>query len=318
MHKAVRVSLICNIVLVSIKATALIVVNSLAIAVDLGISFVGLMVSLILAYSVKLSSKPADGMHNYGYGKIEHVCEAMEGIVLIGIALAMSSQAIAGLIHPAHIAQPIVGFSTSIINAIINFGGAMYIMKMAKKSGSPAIHAEGVHYRLEGCISGIIGISFILTMLMGAYGLGEQALYVDPLAALLVSLVVIVPSVRLAKSSFFKLLDASMGEDSQIEVLKQLNAYISSYCEFKDLKTRTAGREKFIEFKLVIPQDVSLKDGYDMVTYLENDIRSAITNSDVVIKMEPCERDCMFAEKGENCPYMKNTETISDEETSNE
>ena len=55
MVRATMVSLVCNVFLVSIKTVALLLVNSLAIAVDLGISFVGLTVSVILYYSIKLS-----------------------------------------------------------------------------------------------------------------------------------------------------------------------------------------------------------------------------------------------------------------------
>ncbi len=90
MYRATRVSLSCNVVLVLIKTITLMMVNSLAIAVDLGISIVGLAVSGILYYSIKLANRPADLIHNYGYGKVEHVCEALEGVVLMGIALAMS------------------------------------------------------------------------------------------------------------------------------------------------------------------------------------------------------------------------------------
>src|SRR3989338_668650 len=94
MFRAVQVSLFGNMILFVLKAAALICVNSLAIATDLGITIVGLAVSAILYYSVKLADRPADVLHNYGYGKIEHVCEALEGVVLIGIALPMTFQAL--------------------------------------------------------------------------------------------------------------------------------------------------------------------------------------------------------------------------------
>jgi cation diffusion facilitator family transporter len=304
MQRAALVSLSCNVVLVLIKTTALFLVKSLAIAMDLGISFVGLGVSIILYYSIKLANKPADLIHNYGYGKVEHVCEALEGVVLIGIALAMSFQAAVYLLHPRHIAMPWVGFATSMVNCSLNFGGAYYIFKMAKKSASPAIHAEGVHYRMEGFISTMIAGSFLLFMFLMANGKGAVARYVDPLAALLISFIVIIPSVKLARSSFFKLLDASMEEDSQMEILKQLGRHIDRFCEFRDLKTRVAGRKKFIEFKLVVPEDISFKKGHETVSLLEEDIKNNIPNCEVLIKMKPCKKDCEFTKKQEKCPYL--------------
>ena len=304
MKRAVLVSLFCNIVLVLIKSTALIIVNSLAIAVDLGISFVGLTVSVILYYSIKLANRPADLIHNYGYGKVEHVCEAMEGVVLIGIAMAMSFQAITHLLHPRYVSMPIFGLISSAVNASLNFGGAYYIFKMAKKSASPAIRAEGVHYRLEGVISSMVGGSFIVSMVLLAGSYGRFAAYVDPIAALLVSMVLIFPSFKLAKSAFFNLLDASVEEDSQMEILKQLGRHIAHYCEFRDLKTRTAGRKKFVEFKLIVPEDVSFKRGHDIVSFIEQDIKENIPGCEVLVKMEPCKKDCEHLKSDGKCPYL--------------
>ena len=304
MRRAVMVSLFCNIVLVAIKSTALFLTHSLAIAVDLGISFVGLAVSVILYYSIKLANRPADLSHNYGYGKVEHVCAAMEGVVLMGIALAMSFQAVVHLLHPRHVVMPVIGLIISAVSSSLNFGGAYYIFKMARKSKSPAVHAEAIHYRLEGFISAMITGSFVISMFLLARGLGTAAIYIDPLAALLASVLVAIPSFKLAKSSFFKLLDASVEEDSQMEILKQLGQHIDQYCQFRDLKSRTAGRRKFVEFKLVVPQEISFKKGHKIVTLLENDIKENIPNSEVRIKMQPCEKDCIFNETGKNCPYL--------------
>ena len=304
MLRATIVSLLCNIVLVVIKATALALVNSLAIAVDLGISFVGLTVSVILFYSIKLANRPADLMHNYGYGKVEHVCEALEGVVLIGIALAMSFQAVTHFLHPKHVNMPIVGLISSLINVTLNFGGAYYILKMARKSRSPAIQAEGVHYGLEGVISGMIAGSFMVSMLLQANGQQQLSRYIDPAAALLASLGIMVPSVRLARNSFFKLLDASVEEDSQLEILKQLSKYLDRFCEFKDLRTRTAGRNKFVEFKLVVPSDISFSKGHEIVSLLERDIKNGIPDCEVLVKMEPCKGDCHHVSNGKSCPYL--------------
>ena len=304
MRRAALISLFCNIALVMIKSTALILINSLAIAVDLGISFVGLAVSIILFYSIKLANRPADVFHNYGYGKVENVCEALEGVVLIGIALALSSQAVLHLFHPRHVGHAWIGLVSCSISAVINFGGAYYILKMGKKSGSPAIKAEGLHYRMEGYISGMIWAAFLIAIFLQSAGRTFLANFVDPLAALLVSCFLVVPSYQLAKNSFFKLLDSSVAEDSQMEILKQLSGHINRFCEFQNLRTRTAGRKKFVEFDLVVPEDISFKKGHEVVRFLENDIRSRIPNCEVLIRMEPCKKDCEYIKTGAPCPYL--------------
>ena len=66
MLKAAGISLTGNIILFAVKLTALLLVHSLAIATDLGITVAGLIVSIILYHSVKVSNRPADFVHNYG------------------------------------------------------------------------------------------------------------------------------------------------------------------------------------------------------------------------------------------------------------
>lgn len=305
-RNAIIMSLLCNVVLVIIKSSTLIFVNSLAITVDLGISIVALSISLLLYYSIKLANRPADFVHNYGYGRVENIFEAIEGIVLIGIALTISTQAIINLIHPSYIESLWIGFIASIVNSIINLLGSVYLLKMAKKSASPSIFAEAHHYRMEAFISGMISVSFILLIIMRAMRLEIAALYVDPIAALLVSLFVLIPSIKHAKSSFFKLLDASVEESSQMEIVKQLVRHYDKFCEFKELKTRTAGRKKFVEFKLIIHEDIPLKKGFQIVSHLERDIKSSIPECEVLIKMEPCKKKCEFVLKGAKCPYLIN------------
>ena len=303
MMLAVKVSLFSNIVLCVIKVFAMIIVNSLAIAADLGISCVALTVSIILYYAIKMADKPADFFHNYGYGKVENVCELIEGAVLIGLALAMSFQAIMNIVHVEAIEFPAIGLICSFLGVVINFWGASFIMKLAKKSSSPALKAEGIHFRLEGYISIAITLSFAFYMFIMRTGFSAIANYIDPIATLLVSLIIVVPSARLLKEAFTKLLDASIGEAGQMDVLKVLAKHIDSYCDFKDIRTRTAGRKQFVDLRLVMPEHCSLKDAHRVISAVENDILSAIPESDVNVRIEPCKRNCTFHKTNRQCPY---------------
>lgn len=304
MMRAVKVSLFGNVILFSIKLATILLVNSLAIAVDLGISCVGLAVSIILYHSIKMANRPEDQFHNYGYSKVEHVCEAMEGVILIGIALAMSFQAGLSLFHPRHIGLFWVGLTSSIVNFSINFVGAYFIFEMAQKSASPAIHAEGVHYRLEGFISMTVAASFIVSIILRANNMLAAVPYVDPVATLLVSVIIAVPSFKMAKGAFFNLLDATIEEGSKMEVVKWLARHSEKYCDFGGLKSRVAGRKKFIELEIILPEDIHFRKGHNLITGLEADILSSVPGSVVNIKMKPCDKDCEFLKKSGVCPYL--------------
>lgn len=304
MMQAALISLWFNVVLFIFKFAALIIVHSLAIATDFAITVVGLTVSLILYNALKVSNRPADLFHNYGYGKIEHVCEAMEGIVLIGIALIMSFQAVATFFRPTHVTYPYIGLASSVLSLSLNFIGAFFIFKLAKKSLSPAVRAEGVHYTLEGFISTAIACAFFITIFLKATPYAYIDPYIDPTVTILVSIAISIPSLKLMKQAFVNLLDASIEEPSKMEAVVRLAQHADYYCNFKDIRTRTAGHKKFIEMKLIMPKDMSFARAHELIKKIEKDIAEGVPNSEVSIAMVPCAKDCGLLEEGKPCPYL--------------
>ncbi|MBN1939745.1 MAG: cation transporter [Candidatus Aminicenantes bacterium] len=304
MMLAVKVSLFSNVALFSIKAVSFFIVNSLAVAADLGISGVALGISLFLYYAIRMSDKPADAYHNYGYGKIENVTEAVEGVILIGLALAMSVQAAMHLVHPGQVKKPLVGLIASTCCVMINFWGSRFIYRLGVKHDSPALRAEGLHFRLEGFISLSIMSSFVLFMILSRAGLPGVARYIDPVATLIVSALITVPSVRLLKEAFVKLLDASIEESGQMDIMKVLAAHFDKYCAFENIRTRTAGRKRFVDFDLVVPREASVGEAYGLAAAVREDIASSLSESEVVIHLVPCAGDCAFMAEEQACPYL--------------
>jgi len=305
MMQAASISLWFNIVLFIFKLIALVVVHSLAIATDFAITVVGLTVSIVLYKSLNLSAKPADLLHNYGYGKVEHVCEAMEGIVVLGIAVIVSFQAIATLFKPTHIVFPWVGFISSTLSFILNFVGAFFIFQLARKSSSPAVRAEGVHYNLEGFISLAIACAFMLTIRLRQSQYSYIEPYIDPAITILVSILISIPSIKLTKQAFVNLLDISIEEPSKREIISQLGQYLDYFCSFRDIKTRTSGHKKFIEIKIIMPKDMPFAKAHEIVSKIEEDIAAAIPNSEATLTMIPCLKDCALLQNDKPCPYFR-------------
>ncbi|MFA6078750.1 MAG: cation diffusion facilitator family transporter [Candidatus Omnitrophota bacterium] len=305
MMRAASISLWFNVVLFIFKLAALIVVRSLAIATDFSITVVGLTVSIILYKSLRLSMRPADLAHNYGYGKVEHVCEAMEGMVLLGIAAIMSFQAFSTFFHPSHVTFPWLGFASSTLSLSLNFIGAFFIFQLARKSSSPAVKAEGLHYMLEGFISTAIACAFIVTILLKNSPYVHIEPYIDPAVTILVGLAISLPSIKLTKQAFVNLLDASIEEPSKMETVVRLAQYADLYCNFKDIKTRTAGHKKFIELKLIMPKDMAFAEAHKVVSKIESDIAAGVPDSEVTITMSPCLKDCGLLQDNKPCPYLK-------------
>lgn len=307
MVKAALISLYGNVFLFTVKSTALLFVHSLAIATDLGITMVGLAVSVIFYHTVRVSNRPADVVHNYGYGKIEHICEGIEGVVLIGIAAVMSVQAALHLFHASEIALPWLGFGFSIVSVVVNFFGSAWILSLAKVCASPAVRAEGIHYRLEGFISLTIAGAFMLVILLTPTFLRPWTVYLDPVATLVVSVWIMVPSFKLSRHAFLKLLDASLEEGSKIEALKQLGKYLGQCCEFRQIRSRSSGRKKFLECEVVLPRRMSFFEAHRISSEIEKDLCSNIPGCEATARIIPCDESCAILASSKKCPYLPTT-----------
>ncbi len=308
MMLAVKVSLGGNIALFCLKLVSFIIVRSLAVAADLGITCISLGISCFLFYTIKMSSKPADTFHNYGYGKIENVSEAVEGVILLGLALSMSFMAVMHLIKLGEVNSPLIGLIGSSLGMAINFWGSNYILNLGKKYASPALRAEGLHFRLEGFISTSIALSFGIVILLSRLGLHGPARYVDPIATLLVSAMITIPSLRLLKEAFMKLLDASIEESGQMDIMKVMAAHFDKYCAFENIRTRTAGRKQFVDIDLIVPREATVEEACRLASAVKGDIAASIEESEVVVHLEPCARDCAFIAEGQGCPYTGTAE----------
>ncbi len=305
MLKAAKISLGGNMLLFVMKLTAAFLVHSLAIVADLGITVAGLIVSVILYHAVKVSNRPADLIHNYGYGKIEHICEAIEGIVLIGIALVMSVLAVIDLCYPSGIEMPWLGFGFSLFSVTVNFIGSAWILSLAAACHSPAVRAEGIHYKLEGFISMTIAASFLLVILLAPTPLHPWTIYLDPVATIIVSAWITVPSFHMARHAFLKLLDASLEEGSKLEVMKQLGKYMPHCCEFRGIRSRSSGLKKFVECDVVLPRQMPFPEAHRISCEIEKDLRESIHGCEATVRIIPCDEQCAFKPLPEKCPYVK-------------
>jgi cation diffusion facilitator family transporter len=228
----------------------------------------------------------------------------MEGIILMGIAIIMSFQALATFFHPTHISFPWIGFASSALSLTLNFIGAFFILQLGSRSASPAVRAEGIHYTLEGFISSAIACAFIAAIFLreGPYAFIEP--YLDPAVTIFVGIAISIPSISLTRQAFVNLLDASIAEPSKMETVVRLARHADYYCNFKDIKTRSAGHKKFIEAKIILPKDMSFAKAHEIVSRIEKDIMSGVPGSEVSIAMVPCSKDCGLMQDNKPCPYL--------------
>ncbi len=68
--------------------------------------------------------------------------------------------------------------------------------------------------------------------------------------------------------------------------------HVGELVDFHALRTRKAGRQRYIDLHLVMPKKVSVEEAHRMCDHLERDIKNKLKHASLIIHVEPCSEEC--------------------------
>jgi cation diffusion facilitator family transporter len=126
-------------------------------------------------------------------------------------------------------------------------------------------------------------------------------LILDPLIALLVAGNIACIGVRLLNDTAHGLLDAALPAEEQEIITDIQSRYEERGIEFHALRTRSAGRRRFISMHVLVPGSWSVKRGHDLSERIEKDITRALPMSTVFLHIEPLEDPTSWQDQELDC-----------------
>jgi divalent metal cation (Fe/Co/Zn/Cd) transporter len=109
----------------------------------------------------------------------------------------------------------------------------------------------------------------------------------DPLLAAIVACSILWTGYRIAMESMSGLMDESAGIEIQSKVTGAIKAHGTGAVQAHDIRTRHAGRATFIEFHLVVPGIMSVREAHDICDRIEAALEGSIEGAQVTIHVEP-------------------------------
>ena len=197
---------IVNIVLVGFKFFAGFVGNSAAMIADAAHSLSDLVTDVIIIVFVRISNKPKDKCHDYGHGKFETFATLLIGVILLGVGLGIAWNGVStiiSVINGATLEKPgmiaLYGAIATIVSKELLY---WYTLIQARKLKSDALRANAWHHRSDGLTSIAITIG-----IGGAIFLCETWTILDPLAAMFVSIFIVVMGYKIMKPCIDELME---------------------------------------------------------------------------------------------------------------
>ncbi|MHB1418159.1 MAG: cation diffusion facilitator family transporter [Bacillota bacterium] len=284
-RKAAALSIGSNLTLVLGKLSVGIVTGSVSVMSEAIHSAIDLLAAVITYISVKEANKPADERHNYGHGKIENVSGTIEALLIFVAAVWIIYEAWKKINIGGEVTAAGPGMLVMAISAAMNLLISGYLLKVARKTESVALKADGMHLLTDVYTSGGVFVGLLLIRLTGWTLL-------DPLVAIAVALMIIRAAYQLTREAFLPLMDVRIPVEEEVEIIEIIRTHSEEFLEFHKLRTRRAGGERYIDLHLVVPKVHKIDEIHGFCHHLGDDIRTRFPRSEVMIHVEPCDKEC--------------------------
>lgn len=279
---AAMLSILSNTSLIVLKFAVGIISGSISIISEALHSGSDWLASVITFFSVSESSKPADDEHPFGHGKYEDLSSLIEGILIILAAVYIVYASVKKLIFSPTIRIGVdLGLIVMFVSVIANTLVSIYLFKVAKRTDSAALYADGEHLRTDVYSSLAVLLGLLLVKITGN-------VIFDPLVAIVVAAIIFVAGYKICKKAQINLLDTSLSDEENSRIKDIVLGYKEKgVLSLKNLRTRKAGFKKNIEMTLIVERAMHISTAHELCDKIEDDIEERLENTDTTIHLEP-------------------------------
>jgi len=274
----------------ALKGAAAWLTGSLGLLADALESVVNLAAALVAVYTLRVATRQPDEKHPFGYSKAEYFSSAVEGGLIVVAALAIVAAAVPRLIEPQPILRFDIGIFISLVAAALNLGTALVLLRAGKRHDSIALEADAHHLLTDVWTSIGVVAGVGATVLTGWLAL-------DPLIAIAVAVQIVWTGARVMRRSVLGLMDRALPEPDLERIRAILDPYRADGLDYHALRTRRAGRLRLVEMHLLVPGEMSVREGHRIADEIEDKIRAQLPGSAVLTHLEPIEDPASYRDE---------------------
>jgi cation diffusion facilitator family transporter len=273
------IGIVVNIALAVIKVVIGSLAGSLALVADGVHSLSDVATDAVVLLGLRLGSKEPDQSHPYGHGRAETFSAGLIALVLILVGGAMIYYATMAMARDVVTAPRFAVLIAAIVSIAAKEWLYRTTQKIAIQSHSPVLYANAWHHRSDALSSVAVMIGFI--SLEFGFGHGDQV------AAIAVGLMIIWVGVRVVSDSLRELTEGAVDSDTIERIRDVINAD-SSIRQWHKLRTRTVGREVFLDLHILVDPDLNIAAAHQISESLENALDEQITRPvNITVHIEP-------------------------------
>ena len=278
-------SVLVAIVITVLKLVVGVTTGSLGILSEAAHSGLDFVAAVITWLSVRVSDKPADADHQYGHGKVENFSAFIETGLLLVTCVWIVWEAFRRLaFHEVHIQPTAAAFAVMGLSMVLDHWRSRRLRKVALKYDSQALEADALHFSTDIWSSAVVIIGLAMVVLGEKYG-NPWLRKADPVAALVVAMIVVYVSSRLARQTIDALLDAAP-KGMRTQIVDRV-AGVEGVLEVDRVRIRRAGNRYFADVDVGMSRKVTFQRAEQVVSHVKDAVHSILPDADVVVASNP-------------------------------
>ncbi|HEY3333574.1 MAG TPA: cation diffusion facilitator family transporter [Capsulimonadaceae bacterium] len=283
-RQAAQWSVLSSSVFIALKIGVFMSTGSISVLAETFHSGADLVGSTVAMWSVRFADNPPDSDHAYGHGKFENMSGMLIALMILVAGAATVHEAIQHLSHPHELTSPAAALVVMGLSAIVNFVVSRNLLRVGKLTDSPALTADGHHLRTDIITSAGVFVSLLIMTIV------PHAAWIDPVAAIIVSVFIFWIGLQIARDSMSMLTDAALPAHEE-RLLRSVLENDERVLGYHKLRTRKAGSHRHIDVHVMIADTFSFIEAHQVTEEIEEALREALGNVHPIIHIEPFEEE---------------------------
>jgi ferrous-iron efflux pump FieF len=276
---ATTVAVSMALLLIVLKGYAWLNSGSVALLGSLADSFLDLVTSSVMFVAVRYASQPADDDHRFGHGKAEAIAALMQGGLTTVSAILLAHTSVLRFVGGQKVEAPEAGIIVSIIAIVTTLILVLVQRRAIAKTGSVAIEADHAHY--QGDV--LLNIAVIVALVLESYVHLRGA---DNVFGVVIAGVILVTGYRAVRRAWDMLMDKSWPEAERAKLLQLVKDH-PDVRHIHELRARTSGFDKFVDFHIWVDPLLTVAQGHRIAHDVEDVLAKQFPHTDFLIHVEP-------------------------------
>lgn len=210
------IGIVANVLLAAFKAIVGILASSVAIIMDAVNNLSDALSSVITIIGTKLSERPADREHPFGFGRIEYFSAIIIAVIVLSAGITSLIESVKKIFYPTEPKYTSTTLIVIVVAIVVKLVLGQFVKRQGEQLKSDALIASGSDALFDAVITLATLISAGIMLLWGVS--------LDGILGALISLVIIKAGIEMLASPVNELLGARISQELIHDIKKEVSA----------------------------------------------------------------------------------------------